>query len=154
MIEKNYITSEGYKKLKAELLELKDVDRGEIAAKIKEARDMGNVMENTTYDALIEDQNQLENKIQELENILAKSEIVDDASAKSDQVVIGSKVVVEFEGKKDEFTIVGSAEADPLKRYISNESPVGKAILGAKIGDIVGISTPVFKVEYKVLEIK
>jgi transcription elongation factor GreA len=152
MAVQNYLTQVGHKKLKEELDHLRNFARVEVAAKIKEARDMGNIEENLVYDAALEEQGYVEGRIAEIEDLLANSIVVEDV--KSDTVVLGSVVIVEFSGRKDTFRIVGSAESDPIKRLISNESPVGKALLGAKIGDVVVVKTPVIVVEYKIVEIK
>lgn len=152
MAAQNYLTQVGYKNLKEELEHLRNFARVEVAAKIKEARDMGDIEENLVYDSAVEEQGYVEGRIAEIEDILSKSVVVEEV--KSDVVVLGSLVVVEHSGGKDTFRIVGSAEADPVKRLISNESPVGKALLGAKKGDIVLVTTPVIVVEYKVVDIK
>jgi transcription elongation factor GreA len=153
MAEKNYLTKEGLKKLKEELNHLRKEIRGEIAAKIKEARDMGDVLENTVYDAAIEEKGNVEVRISQLENLISNAEIVDSPNSK-DEVTVGSTVIVDFSGRKDTFKIVGSAESDPVNKLISNESPVGQALLGSKKGEIVNVKTPVFTVKYKVLDIK
>lgn len=153
MAEKQFLTPEGFKKLKEDLKQLRELSRTTVAAKMKDAREMGNVLENVVFDAAVEEQNYIDGKIQEIENILSHAHIVTKEDRVADTVMIGSKVVVEFEGKTDIFTIVGSAEADPTNKYISNESPVGKALLGAKLGSHVKIETPIFKVVYKIKEI-
>ena len=152
MSVQNYLTQVGYKNLKEELDNLRKFARVEVAAKIKEARDMGDIEENLMYDSAVEEQGYIEGRIAEIEEIISKSVVVEEV--KSDTVILGSLVIVEFSGRKDTFRIVGSAEADPVKRLISNESPVGKALLGAKKGDVVVVTTPVIVVEYKVIDIK
>jgi len=154
MADKNFLTESGHKRLKEELNKLKKIDRVKIAEKIKEARDMGDVQENTYYDSTLEEQGYIEGRIEEIEIILSNSAIVDKSKADKSSVSIGNTVVVELEKKKDQFTIVGSVEADPIKKMISNESPVGKALLGAKVGDHVEVKTPIFTATYKILEIK
>lgn len=154
MGEKQFLTPDGFKKLKEELKQLRELSRTTVAAKMKDACDMGNVLENVVFDAAVEEQTYIDNKIQEIEDILANAQIVTKDKESENTVVIGSKVVVEFEGKEDVFTIVGSAESDPTNRLISNESPVGKALLGAKLGDKVKVETPIFKVTYTIKEIK
>lgn len=153
MGEKQFLTKEGFKKLKEELKHLRELSRTTVAAKMKDAREMGNVLENVVFDAAVEEQNYIDGKIQEIESILSNAHIVSKEDQVADTVMIGSQVVVEFEGKTDKFTIVGSAEADPTNKFISNESPVGKALLGAKLGSNVKIETPIFKVVYKIKEI-
>ena len=154
MAEKQYLTPEGFKKLKEDLKQLRETSRTTVAAKMKDAREMGNILENVVFDAAVEQQNYIDTKIQEIEAILAKAQIVSKEESKQNTVVIGSKVIVEFENKQDTFTIVGSAESDPVNRLISNESPVGRALLGAKLGGLVEVKTPIFKVVYKIKEIK
>ncbi len=151
----NLLTKEGYKKLKDELNYLRDIKRVDVATKIKEAREMGDVLENTVYDAAVEEQNYIENRIQELEDVVTNSKVIDSSNVKNkDSVQIGHTVVVECNGKKDQYTIVGSAEADPVSKFISHESPVGKALLGTKVGDLVEVTTPVARSVYKIVEIK
>lgn len=154
MSKERFLTKAGLKKLKEELRSLKEVGRSEVAAKIKEARDMGDVLENSIYDSALEEQGHIEGRIKEIEDTLSTAVIIDESKTPKDVVGVGSVVVVEFEDKKDTFTIVGSAEADPVKKLISNESPVGKALLGSKIGDIVEVVTPIFTAKYKIVGIK
>jgi len=154
MSEKKYITTEGYKKLKQELNQLREVSRAKIATKIKEARDMGDVLENLVYDAALDEQGYIEGRISEIEEALLSSEIITKNDTSKEIVEIGATVIVQIETNIDTFTIVGSAEADPIKRLISNESPVGKALIGAKINDIVEVKTPIFTAVYKIVEIK
>src|SRR3989344_1215970 len=149
MAVQNYLTQVGYKNLKEELDHLRNFARMEIAAKIKEARDMGDIEENLMYDSALEEQGYVEGRIAEIEDVLLSAVVVEEV--KSDAVALGSLVVVEFSGRKDTFRIVGSAEADPIKRLISNESPVGKALLGARKGDTIVVKTPVIVVEYKIV---
>jgi transcription elongation factor GreA len=151
---KNLLTKEGYEKLKSELEHLRNTKRVDVAAKIKEAREMGDILENTVYDAAVEEQDYIEARIKELEDILGNSKILAPSDLKHDFVQLGHTVTIECEGRKDQFTIVGSEEADPLSKMISHESPVGKALLGTKIGDTVEVKTPVFKAVYKIIEIK
>ena len=153
MAEKSYLTQAGYKNLKTELTHLKKSARTAVAEKIREARDMGDVLENSVYDSALEEQGYIEGRIGELEEILTNSEIVKKIKG-TGIVEIGSPVVVEIRRQKETFTIVGSAEADPIKSIISNESPVGKALLGLKVGDTVEVKTPVFTAKYKVVQIK
>lgn len=154
MVEKFYLTQSGQKKLKDELHNLREIARGEVATKIKEARDLGDVLENTVYDSALDEQAYIEGRISEIESTLANSEIIADKDIPRDVVGIGSVVVVEVDGSLDEFTIVGSAEADPVKRYISNESPVGKALINARKNELVEVKTPIFTVVYKIVDIK
>lgn len=153
MAEKVYVTSDGYKKLKDELKFLLDEKRPQLATKIKEAREMGDILENLPYDQAIEEQGLTEARIKEINDILNVAKIVDKSLSK-DAVSIGTKVVLEMDGTTNSFTLVSSVEADPTKRWISIESPVGSALLGRKVGDLVEIKTPVFTAKYKIVEIK
>ena len=157
MEEKIYLTKEGRNKLKEELRYLSEVKKVSIAEKIKEARELGDILENPMYDAAIEEQGYIEGRIKEIEEMLGNSEIIKKENKRvktKGEVVIGSTVVVEVNGDKEVFTIVGGAEADPVTKFISNESPVGSALLGAKVGDTVEVKTPVSTTVYKVLEVK
>lgn len=148
-----YLTSKGLAEAQAELEYLKKTKRHEIADRIRQAREYGDLAENSEYDAAIEEQNLVENRISQLENILKSAKVISEKHS-DDFVVIGSTVRVEMEGEVDEFTIVGRVEADPAKKRISNESPLGMAILGAKEGEEVEVTTPIVKYKCKVLEIK
>ena len=154
--KKNILTYEGLRKLEEELEDLKVVRRKEVADKIKEAREQGDLSENAEYDAAKDEQREIEARIEELEKILKNAEVVDEDEVDVDTINIGCKVKVldvEFE-EEVEFRIVGSTEASSLKGKISNESPVGKALLRRKVGDVVEVETPAGVVEYKVLEIQ
>ncbi len=151
--KKFVLTKEGLATLKQEYDELIKVKRPQIAARIQRAREFGDLSENSEYDAAKDEQTLLEHRISQLEEVLHRAQIIK-IVAKADFVVIGSTVVVEVEGQVDEFTVVGTMEADPAKKKISNESPVGKAILGAKIGELVEVITPIVRAKYKILNIK
>jgi len=147
-----YLTSEGLKKLQQENKYLVEVKRKEVAERISKAREYGDISENSEYDTAREEQSFTEGRILELEDILRYAqEIV--SGKNSDVVAIGSKVKVEVEGDEDEFIIVSSVEADPMQGKISNESPVGKALIGSKIGDVIIVASTI-KATYKILEIK
>ena len=148
-----YVTAQGLAQAKLELDDLKKVKRLEIADRIQRAREFGDLAENSEYDAALEEHAIVEKRISELEEILKDVKVIVSV-AKSDFVIIGSTVVIEMEGEVDEFTIVGSVEADPSKKRISNESPVGAALLGAKVGESVEVTTPIVRYRCKVLEIK
>lgn len=153
---KNYLTEEALIKLKEEHKYLAESGRKEAAEKIKLAIEDGGYEDNAVYDLELEKQRLLEKKISELENLIATAEIIKPKNSNVPQghVDLGATVVVEADGEKDEFRIVGSYEANPIKNLISNESPVGRALLGSKIGDIIEVSTPVVKVKYKVLDVR
>lgn len=137
-----YMTAEGLEKLQAELQMLRDVKRPEIAAMIKDAKDAGDISENAGYDEAKEKQAFVEGRIQELEQILKRAEIIADGAGDG-TIVVGSRVTIVEEGEEAEnFRIVGSAEADPTKGTISNESPLGKALIGKTVSDVVEIVTP------------
>jgi transcription elongation factor GreA len=147
-----YITKEGLKKLKSELAVLVDEKRPEIAKKIKEAREMGDISENSAYDDARQEQAFIEGRIEELEEII-KNAVIREVKAK-DSVDVGAKVVVHIEGDEEEFHIVGATEADPLNRKISHESPLGSALLGKKVGEKIKVEAPVGDLTYTVLKIE
>ena len=149
--KKNLLTYEGLKKLEDELQDLKVVKRKQIAQKIKEAREQGDLSENAEYDAAKDEQRDIEARIEQIEKILKNAEVVVEDEVDLDKINVGCKVkVLDVE----EFKIVGSSEANSLGGKISNESPVGKALLGAKVGDTVRVETQAGMIEYKVLEIQ
>lgn len=148
-----YLTSQGLADAKAELDFLKKTKRAEIAEKIHQAREYGDLTENSEYDSAIEEQSLVENRISELENILKSAKVIAEKHAE-DFVVIGSTVKIDMDGEVDEFTIVGRVEANPAKKRISNESPLGTALLGVKKGETVEVTTPIVRYKCKVLEIK
>ena len=155
MDKKNILTYEGLKKLEDELENLKVVRRKEVSQKIKEAREQGDLSENAEYDAAKDEQRDIEARIEELEKILKNAEVVVEEEADLDKVSIGYSVKIldcEFE-EELEYKIVGSTEANSLKGKISNESPVGKALLGKQVGDTVTVETPAGEFSYKVLSI-
>ncbi|WP_313757830.1 transcription elongation factor GreA [Tissierella sp.] len=150
-----FLTEDGLKKLEDELDELKTVRRKEIAEKIKQALSFGDISENSEYDQAKNDQAQLEERIAKLETMLRNAKIIDEDDITTDVVGIGSKVLVkdlEYD-EEMEFIIVGSAEADPYNGKISNESPVGSALLGHKSEDVVEVVVPDGKIEYQILTI-
>ena len=154
--KKNILTYEGLRKLEEELEDLKVVKRKEISQKIKEAREQGDLSENAEYDAAKDEQRDIEARIEELEKILKNVEVFDmEESASNDKVSFGLVVKVkdnEFDDEM-EFKIVGATEANSLKGKISNESPLGKALIGAKKGDVVSVEAPAGMIEYTVLDI-
>ncbi len=153
--KKNILTREGLKRYEDELHELKVVRRKEVAQKIKEAREQGDLSENAEYDAAKDEQRDIEARIEDLEKILKNVEVVDEEDVTADHIMIGSKVKIydiEFDEELS-YKIVGSTEANSIKGKISNESPVGRALLGAVVGDTVTVHTPAGESNYKVLEI-
>ena len=152
--KKIILTHEGLKKLEDELQELKVVRRKDVAGKIKEARGQGDLSENAEYDAAKEEQAEIESRIVVIENMLRNAEVIH-SETNTDSVNIGNKVKLfdnEFE-EEIEYTLVGSAEADPFNGKISNESPIGAALLGHKVGDIIEAETPDGILKFKILEI-
>ncbi len=154
--KKNILTYEGLKKYEEELEHLKVVTRKEVAQKIKEARAQGDLSENAEYDAAKDEQRDIEARIEELEKILKNVEVVVEDEVDLDKINIGCKVRIkdlEFD-EELEYKLVGSTEANSLKGKISNESPVGRALIGAGVGDVVEVETPAGVIKYEVLEIQ
>ncbi|MCC8168504.1 MAG: transcription elongation factor GreA [Clostridiales bacterium] len=157
MSKKNILTYQGLKTLEDELSDLKVNQRREIAQKIKEAREQGDLSENAEYDAAKDEQRDIELRIEEIEKILKNAEVVVEEDVDLDKISIGCVVRIldcEFD---EELTvsIVGSTEASSLKNKISNESPVGKALIGKEVGDVVTVEVPSGETfDYKVLEIQ
>ncbi len=154
--KKNILTYEGLKKYEDELEELKVVRRQEVAQKIKEARAQGDLSENAEYDAAKDEQRDIEARIEELEKILKNAEVVVEDEVDLERINIGCRVKIRdlAENEDLEYKIVGSSEANSLQGKISNESPVGKALIGAKKGETVSVETPAGTFKYKVLKIE
>jgi len=154
--KKNILTYEGLKRYEDELQNLKVVKRKEVAQKIKEAREQGDLSENAEYDAAKDEQRDIELRIEELEKLLKNAEVVVEDEIDLDKINIGCKVKVYDvdEDEEMEFKIVGSTEANSLQNKISNESPVGHALIGRKVGDVVDVETQSGVIQYKVLEIQ
>ncbi len=153
-----FLTKEGLEKLKTELHHLKTVRRKEVAARIKEAREYGDIAENSEYEDAKNEQAFVEGRIKDLENLLRNVKIIEDEDESPEgnhEVKIGSTVEIKDleSGEKFIYTLVGSAEADPSENKISNESPVGSAILGRKAGEKVKVEVPVGVIEYAILNI-
>lgn len=155
MAKEVIVTDEGLKKLEQELEELKTIKRKEVAEKIKVARSFGDLSENSEYDEAKNEQAFVESRIATLEAMLKVARVVDESDLSTDQVGVGSKVKVLNVTKNKEvvYSIVGSTESDPLAGKISDESPIGKALVGAKIGDEVSAEVPAGVLTFKVLEI-
>lgn len=156
MDKKNLLTYEGLQKLESELHNLKVVKRKEVAQKIKEAREQGDLSENAEYDAAKDEQRDIEARIDEIEKILKNAEVVVEEEVDLDKISVGCRVKIldmEYDEELD-YKIVGSTEANSLKGKLSNESPVGKALLGAKVGEVVTVETQAGDLNYKVLEIQ
>ncbi len=156
MAEKKKITYEGLRKLEEELQDLKVNKRQEVAEKIKEARELGDLSENAEYDAAKDEQRDIEARIEEIDKILKNVEVVDEDEVDTSKVSIGCKVKIKDLEFNDEliFKVVGSTEANTLKGKISDESPVGKAISGRKVGEVVEVETQEGTIKYEILEIQ
>lgn len=153
--KKHILTYAGLKQYEDELQNLKVVKRKEVAQKIKEAREQGDLSENAEYDAAKDEQRDIELRIEELEKLLKNAEVVVEDEIDLDKINVGCKVKlldVEYD-EEMEFFIVGSTEANSLQNKISNESPVGRALMGKAVGDVVDVETQAGVIQYKVLEI-
>ncbi|MBI4037664.1 transcription elongation factor GreA [Candidatus Curtissbacteria bacterium] len=151
--KKFILTRQGLYDLRRDYDDLIKNKRPDVIKRIQTAREFGDLAENSEYDAAKEEQSLIEARISELEEVLKKARIVE-PTQKSDFVVIGSTVVVEINDEIHEFSVVGSMEADPIVKKISNESPVGKALLGLQVGEIIEIAVGPVKSKIKVLAIK
>lgn len=155
-MEKNYVTPEAYKALKEELQELKTKKRKEIAEKLQETKELGDLSENAAYQEAKESQEILESRILELESFFKNASIIRHSSQNNHEVEIGSKIEIQSINRprvKKIFTIIGSREANPAEGKISNVSPFGRAFLGHKKGEIIPVKTPQGEVKYKILKI-
>ena len=154
--QKHILTYAGLKQYEDELQNLKVVRRKEVAQKIKEAREQGDLSENAEYDAAKDEQRDIELRIEELEKLLKNAEVVVEEEIDVNKINIGCKVKlldVEYD-EEMEFYIVGSTEANSLQNKISNEAPVGRALIGKSVGDVVDVETQAGIIQYKVLEIQ
>jgi transcription elongation factor GreA len=152
----NFLTKEGFDKLQEELDYLRTTKRQEVAERLHEAMEGGELIENAEYEAAKNEQAFVEGRIQELEILLATAQIIEENSKgkKSDVIQVGSKVTIkEGNFEAETFTIVGAAEANPREGKISNESPIGKSILGHKVGDVVKVETPGGTYNVKILKL-
>ncbi|MBQ8426064.1 MAG: transcription elongation factor GreA [Clostridia bacterium] len=150
-----FMTAQGKKEKEERLNYLKNNELPEVLEKIKIAREFGDLSENSEYDAAKKEQTILMNEIETIEEMLRKATIVEDADVSNDVVSIGNFVKVydmEFE-EEETYKVVGNIESDPRKKYVSNESPMGMALLGAKVGDIITVKAPAGDIQMKILEI-
>lgn len=156
MERETVLTSEGLQKIEGELEELKTVRRKEVAERIKQALAFGDISENSEYDEAKNEQAWMEERIAKLESVLRNARVIDEKDISGDKVTVGSKVTIEDMdfGDKEEYYIVGSAEADPLEGKISNESPVGIALINKEVGDTVSVQVPDGVAKYKIISIK
>ena len=150
-----YLTKEKLEKLKKELEGLIKVKRPDVMARIKEARSLGDLKENAEYHSAREEQSFIEGKIEELEYMVKNAKIIAESGKVKNKIDIGCKVACQIEGTKNkrEFVIVGSAEVDVASGKISNESPIGMALIGKKVGDVIEVKAPSGTIRYKVLSI-
>lgn len=146
------ITQEGLDNLKKELNDFIEVKRQEIAKRIQDARELGDISENSEYDSAKQEQAYIEGRIVELEDIIKNSKVSE--ITRKDFVDVGAKVTVHIEGGKDTFRIVGAPEADPNAKKISHESPLGLALIGKKVGDEIEVEAPIGKLIYTILKIE
>ncbi len=152
----NFLTKEGFQKLQEELDHLRSTKRMEVAARLHEAMEGGELIENAEYEAAKNEQAFVEGRIQELELLLATAQIIEEngKGKKHDAIQVGTKVTIkEGNFEAETFTIVGAAEANPREGKISNESPIGKSILGHKIGDTVKVETPGGTYNVKIIKV-
>ncbi len=147
------LTREGLEALKREYKELADVKRPDVVQRLSDARDLGDLSENSEYAAAKQDLSFIDGRMLELEEIIHGAKLISGNHTRS-QVDVGCKVILHINGKKDEYTLVGEWEADPEKKKISHESPLGKALMGKKVGDRVEVAAPAGKVIYKILGIE
>jgi len=152
-MQNQYFSQEGLEKLKKELDERLNVTRPEIATRIREAKEQGDLSENAEYTEAKEAQSHNEGRIEEIKTVLENAVLISEAKS-GGTVAVGSSIRVESDGEPKQFIIVGAAESNPLKGFISNESPLGSAFLGHKKGDNIQVKTPKGTVEYKILEVK
>ncbi|PBB06818.1 transcription elongation factor GreA [Salimicrobium humidisoli] len=150
-----YMTEEGKKNLESELHELKTEKRKEVVERIKTARDFGDLSENSEYDAAKDEQAFVESRIQQIENMIRNAVIIENTSDNPDVVTLGKSVTFQElpDGDEEEYTIVGSAEADPFEGKISNESPMAQSLLGKEIGDKVTVQTPAGDLKVKIISV-
>ena len=153
--KKIYLTKTGLEDLKKEFEELSKVKRPDVLARVSQARDLGDLSENAEYSAAREELSFIDGRIDELDELLRQAVLIVDHKTKSGSAIeLGSTVTLHIKGKKEEFTVVGEWEADPKERKISHESPLGKALIGRKVGEKVEVEAPAGKVLYSIISIK
>jgi transcription elongation factor GreA len=155
MTDQIYLTTDGAEKMKAELAELKGPQRTELAQRLRSAIQMGDLSENADYHKAKEDQGFLEGRIKELEYLLHNAVIVDISEVSRDSVQVGTRITIQEEGEEPEtYLMVGASEADPRNGRISNESPIGAALFGKKVGEFALAETPGGQIKFKILKIE
>ena len=154
MPQPTYLTADGLTNLKSESEELRTHRRQTIAERIQKAKEIGGTVDNSDYEEAKNEQAFIEGRILTLDNLINSAVIISEQTEPSDVVLIGSKVtVINQKGKRDQYAIIGSAEADPARGKISNESPIGKALLGKRVGDVAEVRVPAGKIKLEVVEI-
>ena len=155
MSDQTYLTAEGADQLKAELAELKGPKRTELAKRLRSAIQMGDLSENADYHKAKEDQGFLEGRIKDLEYLLQHAIIIDMSAVSRDSVQVGTRVTIQEDGEEPEtYMMVGASEADPRNGRISNESPIGQALFGKKVGEMAVAKTPGGEITFKILKIE
>ena len=155
MPQPTYLTAEGLTTLKGEFDELRTFRRQMVAERIQKAKEIGGTVDNAEYDDAKNEQSFIEGRINTLENLISNAVIIAKKQGPSEVVSIGSKVtVINQKGNRDRYTIIGSAEADPAQGKISNVSPIGKALLGKRVGDVADVSVPAGKIKLEVVKIQ
>ncbi|MEK7559152.1 MAG: transcription elongation factor GreA [Patescibacteria group bacterium] len=152
--KKIYLTREGLGELKKEFEELSKVKRPDVLTRVSQARDLGDLSENAEYSAAREELSFIDGRIDELEELLRQATVISSNGKSTGSIKLGSKVTVNIKGKKEDFTVVGEWEADPKEKKISHESPLGKALIGRKVGEKVEVEAPAGKVLYSIVSIK
>ena len=152
--KKIYLTKEGLEELRKEFEELSKVKRPDVLSRVSQARDLGDLSENAEYSAAREELSFIDGRIDELEELLRQATVITNSKSAGGAIKLGSKVTVNIKGKKEDFTVVGEWEADPKEKKISHESPLGKALLGKKIGEKIEVEAPAGKVLYSIVSVK
>ena len=155
MAQPSYLTAEGLTSLKSELEELRTMRRQTVAERIQKAKEIGGTVDNAEYEEAKNEQAFIEGRIRTLDGLINKAVIISADAGPSDIVHVGSKVtVINQKGKKDQYTIMGSTEADPAQGRISNVSPIGKALLGKRVGDVAEVKVPAGNIKLEVAKIQ
>lgn len=149
-----YLTQEGLADLKKEFEELTKVRRPEVVNRVSTARELGDLSENAEYQAARDELSFIDGRVEELEDILKKVQVIKDKPTASSIIELGSKVTLEHKGKKEDYMVVGEWEADPIEKKISHASPLGKSLLGKKAGESIEVVAPAGKILYTVISIK
>ena len=153
MDKKIYLTKEGIAELKKEYEELSNIRRPEVLARVSQARNQGDLAENGEYIAAREDLSFIDGRLDELEELLKQAVLIRDSRASNGTVKLGSKVTLHIKGKEETFMLVGEWEADPKERKISHESPLGKALIGKRVGEKIEVEAPAGKISYTIVSI-